>query len=235
MPEYLVTMDIVIEGLPLEARRKLLKAEAAACRPYMLAGKFVRAWRSWGLHEYNHGHVALWNAGSRAEVLAAYRTFPLVNQHYAVRLEITVLHKNPNDPGPDKGNLIPSVPFALTYDNLREWLDDHGTPGHSMGEGMIAEIGPGIAIHDHPQSGRPREIHFMVDGQKIAEIGPPDGNAGEVAPGYINFLAEWMGKPVHHEEWKQRILQDNGLLHPSYEAAVAAGRVTRVTPVPGRS
>lgn len=117
--------------------------------------------------------------------------------------------------------------IRLTYANLRAMLDAHDwAEAHNMrsmavtlqpGEGSGASLVPdgSVVIHDHPHSGRPREIHFMVDGQKIAEFGPPDATEGvdsDVAPGYISFLGEWMGQPVHHVEWKNRIMADNGLL-----------------------
>ena len=257
MSDFLVTMDIAFpEGMPLVQRRALLAAEKDACHPFMAAGQFQRAWRSWGEHEGSHGHVALWSAASMEVVLDAYGTFPLVKQGYTRNFTVQPLQANPNDPGPHGENLITeaTIPlialgsFPLTFANLRRFLDVTGKPANQMGEGMTAEVIPGVlAVHDHPQSGRPRELHVMIADpaglpdrgdataseasrahwQKIAEIGPPDGDAGEVGPGYINFLAEWAGRPVHHEEWKRRILADNNLLHDSYEAAVAAPRVKR--------
>jgi hypothetical protein len=65
----------------------------------------------------------------------------------------------------------------------------------------------------------------MVDGQKVCEIGPDENLHGEPkAARYIDFLAEWEGKPVSHRQWEARIRQDNKLLHPDYESALAATR-----------
>jgi hypothetical protein len=122
--------------------------------------------------------------------------------------------------------------IKLNYANLRAlldaeaWANEHGIREVAVdvrpGEGHAAALVPdgSITIHDHPGSGRPREIHFMVDGVKIAEFGPPDGSEGvdsDVAPGYIDFLGEWDGQPVHHVDWKNRIMADNGLLPAGQE------------------
>lgn len=106
--------------------------------------------------------------------------------------------------------------MALTYANLRALLDSgQRTLPPAANEGEAAELVPGhVTIHDHPHSGRPLEIHFMVDGQKIAEFGPPEGTEGvdtDVAPGYIDFLGQWMGQPVHHVDWKNLIMADNDM------------------------
>jgi hypothetical protein len=118
--------------------------------------------------------------------------------------------------------------LKLTYTYLRAILDaaawsddDHAQrsvaitirPAEGNGNSLVPD--GSVTIHDHPGSGRPREIHFMVDGQKVAEFGPPDGAEGQdsdIAPGYIDFLGEFMGKPVYHADWKNRIMADNGLL-----------------------
>src|ERR1700733_5824593 len=121
----------------------------------------------------------------------------------------------------------------LTYQNLRAmldaaaWAEEHGMRTVAVtvqpGEGHAAALVPdgSVMIHDHPGSGRPREIHFMVDAHdgnglvKVAEFGPPDGSEGidsDVAPGYIDFLGQWDGKPVHLVQWRNRIEEDNGLL-----------------------
>jgi hypothetical protein len=92
-------------------------------------------------------------------------------------------------------------------------------------EGRTAQIVPGVTVHDHPASGRPSELHFMVGGQKIAEIGPHSpAESGDVGPDYIDLLAQWAGRPVAHQEWKNRLLADNGLLYPDYGSAAGARR-----------
>jgi hypothetical protein len=127
--------------------------------------------------------------------------------------------------------------IRLTYQNLRAildanaWADDSGkrevrlTVRH--GEGEVATLIQGeLMIHDHPSSGRPREIHVMCSDekggwQKIAEIGPPDGREGvdsDVAPGYISLTAEWDGRPVGHIAWQNLIRADNGLLPSERES-----------------
>lgn len=92
--------------------------------------------------------------------------------------------------------------MTMTYTNLRAFLD----AGHTV-------IVPGlISIHDHPDSGRPREIHFEVDGVKIAEIGPVERvDTEDVREGYVSIVEEWMGQPTEHQAWKDRILADNGM------------------------
>ena len=93
----------------------------------------------------------------------------------------------------------------LTYEYLRAQLDS----GHHI-------LTEGVEIHDHPVSSRPLEIHFMVEGQKVAEFGPPGGpgeiEGAEIAPGYIDFMGMWMHQPVGHVDWKNRIMSDNGLI-----------------------
>jgi muconolactone delta-isomerase len=225
VPEFLVSMDITFPaGMPLGEIRALLAEEAQAAKPYLDSGEFARAWRTYGEHEGSHGHMALWDVPDRFYLLDAYLGFPLVHKGYTANLRFQPLMVNPNDP-----ETLPGLPVRLTFAELRRWLDEHGSASSVAGEGTSAEIAPGVSIHDHPHSGRPRELHFMVGGQKIAEIGPETESlqSENVAPGYIDFLAEWEGKPVHHEAWKQRILRDNGLVHDSYQDAVSAPRVRR--------
>jgi hypothetical protein len=69
-------------------------------------------------------------------------------------------------------------------------------------------------------------VHDDVHGwQKVAELGPwsDEGEAG-VQPGYIDFLAEWDGRPVLHQQWQARIRQDNHVLHPDYATALHGPR-----------
>lgn len=226
--EFMVSMTITFpDEMPLSERRKLLEAESAAAAPYLDSGQFARVWRTWGSHESSHGHLALWNAPDSQFIWETYATFPLVAAGYGLVWEVTELMTNPNDR--KSAPLVAEAPFALTYYNLERFLTLHGEGSLSPGEGITATIAPGVTIHDHPHSGRPRELHFMVDGQKIAEIGPTSksGSEEDVAPGYIDLLAEWDGRPVHHDTWKNRILADNGLLFPDHHSAKNAPRVRR--------
>jgi len=110
-----------------------------------------------------------------------------------------------------------------TYRELRKFLDEHGMPGDSAhGEGRMAELPAiGVTVHDHPHSGSGRELHVMLNGMKVAEIGPADnsdlrpGEHDDNVPGYVDFLAEWTGKPTMGEGYgrlKLKIAQDNGLV-----------------------
>lgn len=104
-----------------------------------------------------------------------------------------------------------------TYQALRAFLDEHGVPGDARhGEGLTAELpGIGQAVHDHPHSGRPHELHFMLDDVKIAELGPDsDAEGGDVSGGYVDFLSEWAHRPVNGPRVariKERIAEDNML------------------------
>lgn len=232
--EFMVMMDIRFPAdMPPERRRELLQQESEAARPYLDSGKFARVWRTWGSHEGDHGHMALWDAQSLRVVELAYASFPLVRLRYGTVRRIFPLQVNPNDRR-NAPLVAEEAPFPLTYYNLSRWLDQQGQPSGIANEGTTAELAPGVTVHDHPHSGRPRELHFMVDGQKIAEIGPVTQSAGgfaeDVAPAYIDLLAEWDGKPVRHDTWKNRILADNGLLFPDHQSAKNAPRVRREIP-----
>lgn len=227
--EFMVTMEITFPPeMWLKDRRALLRDESEAARPYLDSGEMSRVWRTHGTHENNHGHLALWDAPTEEYVWNAYNSFPLVILGYGVVESVTWLRVNPND-----RHAPAQAPFKLTYDNLERFLTDNGQWSDVTNEGMTAELAPGVTVHDHPHSGRPRELHFMVDGQKIAEIGPLTDAADfseDVAPGYIDLLPEWAGKPVRHDSWKNAILRDNGLLHPSHESAKNAPRIRREIP-----
>jgi len=226
--EFLAQMNIRFPGVPHDQIVRLLESEALAAKPYLESGEFTRAWRSWGNHEGDHGHVALWTAPSSQWVRDRYEAFPLVKGGYTDTLVITPLMHNPNDPGPHPLHMA-DAPFPLTYENLNKHLAEYGRNSTVTNEGATATLVTGVTIHDHPHSGRSREIHFMVFGQKIAEIGPPTMHEGdEVAPRYIDLLAYWDGKPVHHDAWKNRILADNGLLFDDYESAKAAPRTRHI-------
>ena len=224
MPEFMVTMHITFPtGMPANDIKPLLDEEARAAKPYLDSGQFSRVWRTYGSHMGSHGHLALWNMRDMADVALAYQTFPLVRKGYGVVESIIPLAVNPNDRR--NAPLVAESPIPLTYYELNNFLGENGRNSTVTKEGVMATLVTGVTIHDHPHSGRPREIHFMVDGQKVAEIGPTDKAEGEdVAPGYIDFLAEWDGRPVSHQAWKNRILADNGLLYADHSAAKSAPR-----------
>lgn len=232
--EFMVRMDITFpRGMSLDDRIELLRRESEAAAPYLDSGEMSRVWRSYGVHTGNHGHIALWDMPSEKAVQKAYASFPLVQEGYGAVGPVTRLEVNPND-----RHAPAQAPFPLTYENLSRHLTDTGQWSDVQQEGLTAEVVPGqLWVHDHPHSGRPRELHVMCAGsggewQKIAEIGPVTESlqSENVAPGYIDLLPEWDGKPVHHEDWKNRILADNGLLHPSHESAKNAPRIRREIP-----
>jgi hypothetical protein len=114
----------------------------------------------------------------------------------------------------------PLAAFPVNWLSMRYLLDTYGSvidgpEGH--GHELIL-VDDQVAIHDHPSSGRPREIHFMVHDaehgwQKVAELGPTGAKEEneDVATGYVDFLEEWAGQPVAHLDWKARIRRDNKL------------------------
>lgn len=229
--EYLVTADITFPRyMPQADVDTLLRLEADACEPYLTAGMMTRVWRTYGEHDSNHGHLALWTASDMGVVEDAYASFPLVRRGYLVVQHITPLMVNPNDPG-QPATELDGVP--MTWHTLNGVLD----VGIGAGDDTAMEHGvwivPGqVSIHRHPESDNPRQIHFMVHtngtAQKVAEIGPPTGEGERVIPGYIDFLAMWAGQPVRHQRWVERIRRDNGLVYGSYEDAKAALRSRHV-------
>ena len=60
--------------------------------------------------------------------------------------------------------------------------------------------------------------------RREAETCRPYLGNGMFAPGYVDLLGEWIGQPVHHQQWQRRVLRDNDLLHPDYQTALAADR-----------
>ena len=230
MPEFLVQMNVrFVDDILPEEIDILLEREALACQPYFENGEFERAWMTWGTHFGDHGHAALWNAPSRQYVWDIYVKLPLVREGFGTDVTILDLNPNPNDPGTHP-LLMAESPIPLTYGNLIRFLGIHGEKSDVTNEGATATLTKGVTIHDHPMSGRPREIHFMVSGQKVAEIGPPSKalhGSEDVAPGYVDLLVEWDGRPVHHDAWKNRILADNGLLYSDYESARKSPRLRR--------
>lgn len=235
MHEFLVTMDIAFpKHLTQASVESLLAEEAYAAAPFFASGEFARAWRSYGEHAGNHGHVALWRADSEHTVHAAYRAFPLVKMGFAHNLHIVALGENPNDPQVKARKAAENKwgdhePIQLTWDSLYPLIMAGPTQEQHRHElSLVGEIAPGVTIHVHPHSENPRTIHFMVDDEKVAEIGEdkPDmdvATEGAVA-GFIDFLAEWLHRPIGHQMWKDQIAADNGLVHASYADAKAAPR-----------
>lgn len=223
MPEFLVQMDVAFPvRMDDDERRALLAEEGRACAPYLDDGRFVRAWRSYGEHVGSHGHVALWDTPSAADVAAAYATFPLVRRGIAVNFTITPLHDNPNDRVSRQRAAAARMwagykQIPLTWDSLVRLFDLNSPARTHHGEmPALAPVADGVTVHMHPESGNPRVIHFMVGDEKIAEIGPsrpaPDGMREDNVPGYVSILAEWDGHVIGHGEWKHQILLDNKIV-----------------------
>jgi muconolactone D-isomerase len=190
-------------------------AEAEAAKPYLASGEMARVWRVPGRRD----HWAVWDVKDAQALHAAYTNFPMFPW---MNVEVIPLCTNPNDPGypaTDRPDL------KMNYPTLRTMLDQAKKIGTNIALENGLELVSGVSIHDHPGSDRGRQLHFMVDGQKVAELGPlnDEGESG-VGPGYVDFLAEWQGRPVSHAKWVARIRQDNKLLHPDYNTALNAPR-----------
>lgn len=214
MPEFLVNMEFTFPpGMKRPDLQRHYRKEARRAAELADAGLFLRVWRIPG----RRAHVSLWQAKDATELHEALTSWPMFDY---MSLTVTALAVNHNDPG-GLATALPEVRF--TYEALREMLDAH----HAHDEAHGLNLGEGISIHDHPGTDRARQVHVMCDGQKIAEIGPGSGEGESVAPAYIDFLAEWQGRPVRHVRWQQRIASDNGLIHASYDDAVRATRNSR--------
>ena len=222
MPEFLVHFDINPPyGMPAEEFERHLAEEKEAAAPFFSNRTFTRVWRVPG----QLGHIAIWRAPDADYVHRAYASFPLFRLNIG-RATVTALAVNPNDPGQPA-----SVPEGwrlhgkpLTYPVLRAHLDEAKANGWNTSMENGIEIAPGVSIHDHPGSDRGRQIHFMVDGQKLAELGPREDEGEAIGAGYVDFLAEWFGRPVIHDQWRARIAADNNLVHGDYASAFAAPR-----------
>ena len=229
MPEFLVHMQFNFPAdLTPIRKQELYLHEAARAAELAEAGVFKRVWRIPG----RTAHISLWEVPDATVLHECLESWPMFD---FMDIQVTPLALNHNDPG----GVAEDLPgMQMTYSTLRAVIDAHRDHGHGDADGI--ELAPGISIHDHPGTDRALQIHFMVDGQKMAEIGPPitthqfppgqtQGKViGEsVVPGYIDFLAEWEGRPVRHARWQNRIAKDNGLTHSSYEDALAASRVRR--------
>ena len=222
--EFLVHMELKLpETWSSEWIKGMYRREAETCRPYLGNGMFARVWREPG----TRNHWALWDVPDVQMVHDAYVSFPMFPW---MTVTVHPLAANPNDPGRPASE-APDVTF--TYAGLLAYYEAHvGTDGvqenGDPSESLSLTLAPGVSIHRHPHSQAPREFHVMVDGVKIAEVGPDKddpGYEGEAkAPGYVDLLGEWIGQPVHHQQWQRRVLRDNDLLHPDYQTALAADR-----------
>jgi muconolactone D-isomerase len=214
---FLVRMDLKLPEVSGMREANLYREEAEAAKPYLDSGEFSRVWRVPG----TRNHVALWDVKDAQTIHDAYTSFPMFPW---MTVTVEPLCVNPNDPGEPASDL-PDLP--MTWASLNQYYREHRSEQHvsAIGEGGSVDLTPDVSIHTHPTSQFPAEIHFMVGGQKVCELGPDVNlNNEPKAPGYIDFLSEWEGIPVLHRRWKARIQADNGLLHPDYAAALAAPR-----------
>jgi muconolactone D-isomerase len=216
MAEFLVRFDIAFPpGFDARRMEHLYTEEATAARPLIQEGLMRMVWRIPG----TRNHWAYWNVPDADFLHRAYSSFPLWKAGFGVVAEVVPLADNPNNPGWPVSVSEGTMP--LTWENLyplavrqrSSW--PHGTT-----------IAPNVSLHVHPESPFPREVHFMVDGQKVAAIGPPDKQEGEaLAGGYVALIARWEHQPVMHYYWWNKIMQDNrlnptqGPLAQSYEHA----------------
>lgn len=214
--EFLVHMQLHFPPeTPADFITEHYAAEAEAAKPYLTSGEMARVWRVPGKRD----HWAIWDVKDAQALHAAYTNFPMFPW---MNVDVIPLCTNPNDPGVPATE-CPDVP--MTYPVLRKMLDAAKAFGDNTALENGRELCPGVSIHDHPGTDRNRQLHFMVDGQKVAELGPvTDEGEKEIGPGYVDFLAEWLGKPVSHAKWVARIKADNQLLHPDYDAALNAPR-----------
>jgi muconolactone delta-isomerase len=218
MPEFLVHFKIDLPPGLSEARRQDIYAEEAkAAQPFFDNGSFARVWREPG----TRNHWAVWSAPDADYVHRAYESFPMFRLNFG-RATVYPLAVNPNDPGEPAADR-PDLP--MTYPVLRRLLDEAKANGWNTAMENGVEIADGVSVHDHPGTDRGRQLHFMVDGQKLAELGPLTDEGESIGPSYVDFLAEWFGKPVNHGKWAARIRKDNNLMHGDYAAAFAAPRV----------
>ena len=237
--EFLVHFKIGLPyGLSEERRAEVYAEEAAAAQPFFDNRTFARVWREPG----TNNHWALWNAPDADYVHRAYASFPMFRRNWATA-EVLPLAVNPNDPG-EPATDRPDL--KMTYPVLRKLLDEvkqvrkvaAAIVGEDETEDAAPEGGlwlaPGVSIHDHPGSDRGRQIHFMVDNgdgpQKLAELGPREDEGEAIGASYVDFLAEWFGKPVIHDKWRARIAADNNLVHGDYASAFAAPRTRHHVP-----
>jgi muconolactone D-isomerase len=220
MSMFLVHMELKLPPNLTPAQEHVLyKSEAKMAKPYLDSGEFARVWRE----PATRNHWALWDVPDVEVIHRAYTSFPMYPWMTVTVHPLCVNTNDPREPARD----LPGI--KMTYGALRYLLDDAKAHGKNNGleDGLM--LSPTVSIHDHPNADRGRQLHFMVnDGsgwQKIAELGPAldEGEKG-VGPGYVDFIAEWQGRPVLHQKWKARIMEDNRLLHPDYQTALNAPR-----------
>lgn len=217
MPEFLVHFEITLPpGLPESERERVYAEEAQAAQPFFDNRTFTRVWREPG----TRNHWAVWDAPDADYVHRAYETFPMYLLNWG-RATVTALAVNPNDPGEPAAD---RPDLKMTYPVLRRLLDESRAAHTDTATENGLELCPGVSIHDHPGTDRGRQIHFMVNGQKLAELGPVKDEGEGIGPGYVDFLAEWFGQPVIHDKWRTRLEADNNLVHGDYASAFAAPR-----------
>ncbi len=215
MPEFLVHMKLNFPpGMKRPEMQRLYHKEARRAAELATAGAFLRVWRIPG----QTAHISLWEARDATALHEMLESWPMFSY---MDLTVTPLAVNRNDPG-GAADELPEIMF--TYPVLRELLDAH----HAHSEEHGLDLGAGVSVHDHPGTDRGLQVHVMVDGQKVAEIGPRAAGGESVAPAYVDFLAEWEGRPVRHARWQRRIAADNELVHDSYAEAVMATRNSRL-------
>jgi muconolactone D-isomerase len=213
--KFLVHMQLHLpSGLTEAEQADLYKREAEAARPFFDSGEFERVWREPG----TRNHWALWDVDDVQAIHDAYIAFPMFPWMTIAMHPLCVNVNDPGYPAQERPDVQMNYPFLRT---LLDQAKNAGTNG-AMENGL--ELCPGVSIHDHPGTDRARQIHFMVDGQKLAELGPYSDEGEGIAPGYVDFLARWMGRPVRHTKWEMRLRMDNQLLHPDYASALAAKR-----------
>lgn len=226
MPEFLVHFEINLPvGLSEHSRERIYREEAEAARPFLENGTFARVWREPGQRH----HWAIWDAPDADYVHRAYETFPMFKLNYG-RATVYPLAVNPNDPGypaQDRPDLkMTWASLSAYYDSQPGTVPAPGSPQAARHETKTVMLTPTVSIHMH-DGVFPREIHFMCDDVKVAELGPDENLHGEPkAPRYVDILAEWDGAPVAWRKWKARILQDNRVLHPDYATALSSERVS---------
>lgn len=214
MAEFLVKMQLTFPAtMAHDVKQRHYLAEARRARELADAGLFKRVWRIPG----RTAHIALYDVPDVTVLHEILQSWPMFDY---MDCEVIPLAINHNDPG-GVAESLPDV--AFTWDHLRTLVDVH----HAYGDGGGYDLGEGISIHAHPGTERGEQVHVMCDGQKIAELGPPNPMGESIAPGYIDLLTEWMGRPVTHARWQQRILKDNGLLGMSYGEATRNSHFAR--------
>jgi muconolactone delta-isomerase len=224
-------------GMPQAEIDLLYEREAEAAAPLIRERLFRRVWREPG----TRNHFALWWVPDADFLHRAYSGFPMWKAGFGRVAWVQPLAVNPNDPGWPVQIAPNGFAEELVWANLYRMVEQSTLPPRpgSGGEApyVVAEITPApeMSLHVHPDGPDPFEVHVMVDGQKLAEIGPPAGYYAanpdarhSKADGYVSMIGLWMGQPVMHEHWARRIAADNGTpmfdphLHDHYQALAAS-------------